>query len=108
MEPIPDWIYAVGAAGFAALLLRCWRRRSGGNWLAGSRKRRMERLDRMALTHQHSVHLLSVEGKWMFLAVTPRGVDLLESGYLDPQRSDGCSRVEFPGASRVLLRKETA
>jgi flagellar biogenesis protein FliO len=51
-------------------------------WFAPPRQRRLELLDRVALTHQHSVHLLSVEGRWLAVAVTAKGVELLESGPL--------------------------
>lgn len=66
----------------AALCALLWKSKRGVAWFSPQPRRRMELLDRVSLTHQHSVHLLRVEGRWMAVAVTPKGVELLESGSL--------------------------
>ena len=58
----------------------------------------MELLDRVALTPQHSVHLLSVEGRWLAIAVTPKGVELLESGTLVSSEPDAATGLGNPAA----------
>lgn len=89
MELLQSIVLICFAGGLLALL---WKSKRGGGWLAAPpKRRRLELLDRVALTHQHSVHLLSVEGRWMAVAVTPKGVDLLESG---PLVSSGADLLE--------------
>jgi flagellar biogenesis protein FliO len=58
--------------------------KGGTRWFpaAAPKRRKMHLLERVSLTHQHSIHLLAVEGRWLAVAVTPKGVDLLDSGPL--------------------------
>lgn len=60
-------------------------RRKGLALPAGSRRSRkqsalIEPLDKIRLTPQHSVHLLSVNGSRLLVAVHPQGVTLLREG----------------------------
>ena len=64
----------------AILCALLWKSKRGTAWFSPPQRRRLELLDRVNLTHQHSIHLLRVEGRWMAVAVTPKGVELLESG----------------------------
>lgn len=71
------------------------RRRAGGaNWLAGRAPRQIQLVDRIALTHHHSVHLIEMRGRWMALSVGPNGCRLLESGPASPaqERSQEAAR----------------
>ena len=83
-------LLAIG--GVVSLLAALWRKRR-----IGGGSRRLELLDRVALTHQHSVCLLAVEGRWMAVAVTPRGVELLDSG---PFASHVAAQVAGPCAAQ--------
>jgi flagellar biogenesis protein FliO len=67
---------ALLALGGASFLL--WNLRRPGS--AANSRRRLEVLDRVVLTQQHSVHLLRVEQRWMAVGVTPKGIEMLESG----------------------------
>ena len=82
MEVVKPILSSSGIGGLLALFSWISKNWLGRKWFSPPRNRRMELLDRVALTHQHSVHLLSVEGRWLAIAVTPKGVELLESGAL--------------------------
>jgi flagellar biogenesis protein FliO len=60
------WLRSKGLARFAGTGLR----RSGG--------RRMQSLERLPLTAQHSLHLVSVSGKVLLIAVSPAGCTVLD------------------------------
>ncbi len=49
--------------------------------LSRQSERRMQALERLPLTPQHSLHLVNVEGRTLLIAVSPGGCSLLdESG----------------------------
>jgi flagellar biogenesis protein FliO len=61
-----------------------WLRRKGVAELAlpslrGRKRTRMERIERLALTPQHSLYLVRVANREMLIAVHPSGCTLLES-----------------------------
>jgi flagellar biogenesis protein FliO len=60
------WLRSKGVARFTGTGLR----RSGG--------RRMQSLERLPLTAQHSLHLVSVSGKVLLIAVSPGGCSVLD------------------------------
>lgn len=60
------WLRSKGVAHFAVKGLN-----RGG-------ERRMQSLERLALTAQHSLHLVSVEGRTILIAVSPAGCSLLD------------------------------
>ncbi len=64
----------------AAALL--WLRRAGpGVWRArAANGRRLEIVERLPLTPQHSLHLVRLCGRDMLIATTPSGCSLLDSG----------------------------
>lgn len=100
MELLQPILSLFAVVGVLALLGMIWKRRQGKAWFCAPRKRRMELLDRVALTHQHSVHLLSVEGRWMAIAVTPKGIELLESGALVTTEANLCDAAESNVSSK--------
>lgn len=91
MELLQTLLAAFLLSGAGFLL---WKHRGAAASVSG-RRRRLELLDRVVLTHQHSVHLVRVEARWMALGVTPKGIELLESGDLS---GDDCSAGEPPDA----------
>jgi flagellar biogenesis protein FliO len=42
--------------------------------------RQMQSIERLALTQQHSLHLVSVAGKLLLIAVSPAGCTVLDGG----------------------------
>jgi flagellar biogenesis protein FliO len=68
----------------AALWGTVWflRRKGAALTRVGLRSRnqsaRIERLDRMNLTPQHSIHLLNVDGRKIVLALHPQGITQLD------------------------------
>lgn len=81
MELIPKlFVGLLAAAGLAYLAFA--RQRKGGvlHWLPGRKARQIEVLDRVPLTAQHSLHLVSLRGKWLAIAVSQQGCQLLDSG----------------------------
>jgi flagellar biogenesis protein FliO len=84
MELLP--LLLIGFLGTIASFL-LWKQRRGATGLGSKQPRRLEQLERVILSHQHSVHLIRVEGRWLALGVTPKGIDLLESGDLAPVQS---------------------
>ncbi len=61
-----------------------WLRRKGfAQFALPSRSqsdRRMRVVERLALTTQHSVHLISVDGRSILVGVSPAGCQLLQQG----------------------------
>jgi len=59
-----------------------WLRRRGAVHFGGfgsRRDRQMQSLERLPLTPQHSLHLVSVGGKVLLIAASPNGCSVLES-----------------------------
>jgi flagellar biogenesis protein FliO len=46
----------------------------------GAKTRRMRTLERLALTPQHSLHLVEVQGRTVLIAASPGGCSILEGG----------------------------
>ena len=44
-----------------------------------SRSRRMEIIERLSLTQNHSLHLVSIDGKTVLLGVSPSGCHLIQT-----------------------------
>jgi len=63
------WLRSRGMAQFAAAGIG-----RGG-------KRRMQSLERLALTPQHSLHLVNVGGRVLLIAVGPGGCSVLEGNW---------------------------
>jgi flagellar biogenesis protein FliO len=81
MELIPKLFVAfVAAAGLVYLAFSRQTKGSGLRWLPGRKTRQIEVLDRVPLTAQHSLHLVSLRGKWLAIAVSQQGCQLLDSG----------------------------
>jgi flagellar biogenesis protein FliO len=62
------WLRAKGAASFA------------GRGFGRQANRQMQSIERLPLTAQHSLHLVSVAGRTLLIAVSPGGCSLLDSG----------------------------
>lgn len=44
----------------------------------GAKTRRMQTIDRLSLTPQHSLHLVRVDGRMLLIAVSPGGCSIIE------------------------------
>ena len=51
--------------------------------------RRLRAVERLPLTAQHSLHLVSVSGRTMLIAVSPGGCSILDAGAADGERANG-------------------
>ncbi len=88
MELFPTIVTCGLGAIAAGLYYAAARKRRGApGWFPGRANKQIEVVDRIALTHQHSIHLVELKGRWMAVAVTPQGCQLLESG----ERSEAVS-----------------
>lgn len=83
MEAIQQTLVVVFVLGLLGVTLY-WLRSKGmaqfnvkGVGRAGSR--RMQTIERLPLTPQHSLHLVNVAGRVLLIAVSPGGCSLLES-----------------------------
>ncbi len=94
MELLPTLLTLLVAAALAAACLTLRKRGNRFPWLNGREKRHLELLDRLPLTHQHSLHLVALKGRWLAIAVTPQGCQLLESG--DDKESQASGAPDFP------------
>jgi len=64
--------------GLLAALLWWLRRKGFARTVAlGSAPRRLKRIERLALTPQHSLYLVSLDGRHILLAVSPAGVTVV-------------------------------
>ncbi len=61
------WLRAKGVARFAL------------PGMAGSGQRRLQSIERLPLTAQHSLHLVRVAGRLVLIAVSPGGCSVLDS-----------------------------
>lgn len=66
------------AALAAASLAGLWRRTPLGAARTAGRGPQLERLERLALSPQHSLHLVRVAGRALLLGVSPAGIQVLE------------------------------
>lgn len=76
------------------LLALAYKRLKKPTWLGRRDLRELEVVDRLPLTHQHSIHLVTVRDRWLVVATTPQGCSVLESGSATPG-----SIVQAAGAS---------
>ena len=67
------WLRSRGAAQFAFKVP------------GGGKRRSMQVIERMALTPQHSLHLVKVADRTMLIAASPSGCSILE-GFSEPVR----------------------
>lgn len=76
---------------FVLLGLALWKLRQPGSvfrppWRKpGAKTRSIEAIERLALTPQHMLHLVRVEGRGLIVATHPHGCCFLESGALPLQ-----------------------
>lgn len=82
-----NWTEQLLAVALVAALLAgtlLWLRRKGfagaaGNLLGVRRPRRLEMLDRLSLTPQHSLHLVRLGNRTLLLGRSPSGLALLDT-----------------------------
>jgi len=93
-----DYVQQVAAAGFVLLLLAAtlwWLRRRGPAGLLRFSKppdRRLQCLERLALSPQHTLHLVRLGGSTLLLASTPSGCTLIQSIPEDARPAEGDAR----------------
>jgi len=93
-----NWTEQMLAVALVAALLAgtlAWLRRRGFAGTAGSRlrlrrPRRLEMLDRLSLTPQHSLHLVRLGNRTILLGRSPSGLALLDTA---EGRSDGAEEA---------------
>jgi flagellar biogenesis protein FliO len=82
MEAIQQTLVVVFVLGLLGATLY-WLRRQGvvrfnGKGVGRIGTRRMQTVERLALTPQHSLHLVNVGGRVMLIAVSPGGCSVLD------------------------------
>jgi flagellar biogenesis protein FliO len=70
-----------------------WLRRRGmarftGRFPSGTKTRRMKALERLALSPQHSLHLVEVEGRTVLIAASPGGCSILDTLSGSPEKAE--------------------
>jgi len=63
--------------------------RFGVKGIGAPKARRLQSLERLPLTAQHSLHLVSVAGRVVLIAVSPGGCSLLDGGGWESTREEG-------------------
>lgn len=82
MEAIQQTLVVVFVLGLLGATLY-WLRRQGvvridGKGMGRGSPRRMQAVERLALTPQHSLHLVNVGGRVLLIAVSPGGCSVLD------------------------------
>ena len=79
IQPVLAVLFVLGTLGGALYWLRAKGvAKFNGKGFGRSGARQMHALERLALTPQHSLHLVSVGGKTLLVAVSPGGCTVLE------------------------------
>jgi flagellar biogenesis protein FliO len=74
-------VFVLALLGVTLYLLRSkGLARFNGINMGRANARRMQSVERLALTPQHSLHLVNVGGRVLLIAVSPGGCSLLEGG----------------------------
>jgi flagellar biogenesis protein FliO len=80
----------LGALGIALYVLRSRGMvRFGLKGMGEASSRRLQAIERLPLTAQHSLHLVKVSGRTMLIAVSPGGCSVLDGSAWDAVRDDG-------------------
>ena len=84
MEAIQQTLVVVSVLALLGVTLY-WLRSKGlarfnGINIGRGSARRMQSLERLSLTPQHSLHLVDIEGRVLLIAVSPGGCSLVEGG----------------------------
>jgi flagellar biogenesis protein FliO len=88
MEMVAQMLAVIGVLGILGLLL--WWLRSRGMAAftvgrnGGGRKRRLQSLERLPLSPQHSLHLVRYGDKVLLVGLSPGSCTVLESGRYEP------------------------
>jgi flagellar biogenesis protein FliO len=83
-------IGALAAMGIALYLLHNKGLvRFSAKGLTDAKTRRLQSLERLPLTAQHSLHLVRVAGRLVLIAVSPGGCSVLDGGLWDTTRAEG-------------------
>lgn len=92
MEAIQQTLVVVFVLGLLGATLY-WLRGKGlarfnGRGLGRGGARRMRTIERLALTPQHSLHLVNVGGRVLLIAVSPGGCSVLDGGNREISTAD--------------------
>ena len=86
-------LFVLGLLGGTLLLLRGKGMvRFSGMGVKRSGGKRMQSLERLPLTPQHSLHLISVSGRVLLIAVSPGGCTVLDGSTWDIANGDAGDR----------------
>lgn len=77
MEFAAQMLLAFAVPGALAALLWWLQRRGMARFTSGGQARRMQVVERLPLTAQHSLHLVRVDGKLLIVASAPGGCSVI-------------------------------
>lgn len=93
MEVIQQTLVVVFVLGLLGATLYWLRRqgvaRFGGQGVGRGSARRMQSVERLALTPQHSLHLVNVSGRVLLIAVSPGSCSVLDGAVVLEDRQVG-------------------
>ena len=93
MEEIQQATIAIGvlvALGIALYVLRSKGMvHFSAKRLGDTKMRRLQSIERLPLTAQHSLHLVKVAGRLVLIAVSPGGCSVLDGGVWDGAHAEG-------------------
>ena len=93
MEEIQQAVIVMGGLAAFGIALYVLRNRGvvrfGVKGLRNTETRRLQAIERLPLTAQHSLHLVKVSGRIMLIAVSPGGCSVLDGAGWDAGRNDG-------------------
>lgn len=93
MEEIQQATVVIGVLAALGIALYVLRSRGivrfGVKGIGAANARRLQSLERLPLTAQHSLHLVSVAGRVVLIAVSPGGCSLLDGGGWESTRDEG-------------------
>jgi flagellar biogenesis protein FliO len=93
VEDVQQAVIVIGvlmALGIALYVLRNRGMvRFGIQGMGDANARRLQAIERLPLTAQHSLHLVKVSGRVMLIAVSPGGCSVLDGAEWDSARNEG-------------------
>ncbi|HVV43730.1 MAG TPA: flagellar biosynthetic protein FliO [Bryobacteraceae bacterium] len=93
MEEIQQAVIVMGVLAAFGIALYVLRNRGmvtfGVKGLRTSEGRKLQAIERLPLTAQHSLHLVKVSGRVMLIAVSPGGCSVLDGSGWNNGREDG-------------------
>lgn len=93
MEEIQQAVIVMGVLAAFGIALYVLRNRGvvtfGVKGMGGADSRKLQAIERLPLTAQHSLHLVKVSGRVMLIAVSPGGCSVLDGTSWNTGRDDG-------------------